>query len=582
MNDLPNKTKELNRNVTGGELILPKWAERLRDGYLSGEASQFLLHTNVGDLVRWESDGQTEYITLMEFLTRFLSRTKEVVLFYNISEGLQFAKREMRDLFTYKVTIQRRAKGDAEFSGVIPSNPAKVLSLVGEFISFHANRGAAIIDYLETLVPEGDMGYLSSDDRACLVAVQEWSRDPHLITSDNIVILVADNVTEVNRKVRGTPQLMSIEVGLPRYKERLEFIKYIWNRYSLSGISPEFLANMTAGLSCIQIETIFKNAAESGQELSASLVVTKKKEVIERECLGLVEVIEPDHGFDSVGGMDGIKGLLKGVSNAIEAGETRRVPMGVLLVGPMGTGKTYLAEAFARESGLTCIKLKSFREKWVGSTEANLERILSIIQALGHVLVIVDEADRNLGAEGRNSDSGTESRVIARLKEFMSNTAHRGRILFMILTNRPDKMDTDLKRPGRLDLKIPIFYPETAEERAEILKAVAAKNRYDIKAVDMMSVAKHTDEYSAADLEGLLITADRIASENESEKIKADHVAAAIKDFIPSRDSRYIEYMEILAAFEASSRRLLPEKYKNMTNDEMQQRLSDLRLALDI
>ena len=97
--------------------------------------------------------------------------------------------------------------------------------------------------------------------------------------------------------------------------------------------------------------------------------------------------------------------------------------MGLLFTGPMGTGKTFVAEAFAKECGLPTIKLKNFRSKWVGATEGNLEKILGVIQAIGQVVVIIDEGDRAFGsADGEGdgeSDGGTSSRVIARIKEFM-------------------------------------------------------------------------------------------------------------------------------------------------------------------
>lgn len=555
---------------------------RLRDGYLSGEASQFLLYSNVGDLVVWDDGEKVEYVPLSIFLTRFVSRTKEIVAFYNLSEGLGFAEREMRDIFTRRINIHRKARKEAEWNGVIPSSPSKVLGLLGEFIGIQSQRAAVVIDYVETLVPDADLSYLSSEDRSCLVAIREWSRDPGLIASDNLVILVAENLMEVNRAVRSQAQLMSIEVGLPDHEERLLFINHISERYSVSGLSPEQLADMTAGLSRIQIEGIFKHAAESGGPVSMEGVGRKKKEVIERECMGLVEVIEPGHGFETVGGMDEIKRVLCGVAEAIRRGESRRAPMGILLVGPMGTGKSFLAEAFARESGLTCIKLKSFREKWVGSTEANLERILVIIEALGYVLVVIDEADRNLGSDGREGDSGTESRVIARLKEFMSDTKHRGKIVFMILTNRPDKLDIDLKRPGRLDLKIPLFYPDAEKERIEILEALSKKNELVLKGANLKSIAAMTEGYSGADLEGLLLTADRLASEQQKVAITSQILIAALRDFIPLRNNIYIEYMELLSAFEASSKRLLPERYKQMSSEEMHDRIQLLRSRLDL
>jgi SpoVK/Ycf46/Vps4 family AAA+-type ATPase len=256
--------------------------------------------------------------------------------------------------------------------------------------------------------------------------------------------------------------------------------------------------------------------------------------------------------------------------------------MGIMLVGPMGTGKSFIAEAFARESGLTCIKLKGFREKWVGSTESNLERVLGIIQALGYVLVIIDEADRNMSTDARSSDSGTESRVMARLKEFMSDTGHRGKILFMLLTNRPDRLDTDLKRPGRMDIRIPLFHPERDEEKAEIMKAATKRHGFGLSGIDLMEIAGRLENYSPADLEGIMLAADRIASRNGREDITGEDLTEAMEDFIPSRDRSYIEFMEILTVFESSSRKMLPERYQGLSDEELQDRIRKLRLRLEV
>jgi len=568
--------------MTDDKPILPAWAERLREGYLSGEAGQFLLHSNVGDLVEWRDDEGAEYITLREFLVRFLARTKDIVVFFNVTEGMSFADEKMRKGFRERINLLRKARGHAEWSGVTPSLPSQALGLLGEFISDTKNHGAVVIDYVETLVPEGDLSYLSSEDRSCLVALQQWSRDPGLLASDNIVIMVAESAAEVNRKIRSQPQVMSIGNGLPAAEERARFIEHCRKKYGVSSPSSEEVAAMTGGLSRIQIESIFKSCKDRGASISLEMVADKKKEVIERECMGLVEVMEPDYGFESVGGLAEVKRILLLVTGSIRQGQTRRVPMGIMLVGPMGTGKSFIAEAFARESGLTCIKLKGFREKWVGSTESNLERVLGIIQALGYVLVIIDEADRNMSTDARSSDSGTESRVMARLKEFMSDTGHRGKILFMLLTNRPDRLDTDLKRPGRMDIRIPLFHPERDEEKAEIMKAAAKRHGFGLSGIDLMEIAGRLENYSPADLEGIMLAADRIASRNGREDITGEDLTEAMEDFIPSRDRSYIEFMEILTVFESSSRKMLPERYQGISDEELQDRIRKLRLRLDV
>src|SRR6478672_1523667 len=209
--------------------------------------------------------------------------------------------------------------------------------------------------------------------------------------------------------------------------------------------------------------------------------------------------------------MDEVKKDLLLVAKNIRDGEIARVPMGILFTGPMGTGKTFVAEAFAKECGLTTIKLKNFRSKWVGATEGNLEKILSVIKAIGQVIVIVDEGDRAFGNTDGDGDGGTSSRVIARIKEFMSDTSNRGRILFLVMTNRPDKLDVDLKRAGRLDRKIPFLYVQTAEEVELVAKALLRKNKVKTD-VDFTAIRDAFSRllvgYSNADIEAVLLMAN--------------------------------------------------------------------------
>ena len=198
---------------------------------------------------------------------------------------------------------------------------------------------------------------------------------------------------------------------------RTEFVQHVWHEDTdqfADGIGLEQFSQVCAGLTLLQIQSIIRRARQANEQIDFRLVNERKKDILEQECQGLVEFVAPKHNFSHVGGVDGLKKELMRIADAIKMGRINQVPMGMLFVGPMGTGKTYIAEAFAGESGLTCIKLKNFRERWVGSTEANFERILNVIKALGYVLLIIDEADRSLSASG--GDNGVDSRVIAKLK----------------------------------------------------------------------------------------------------------------------------------------------------------------------
>jgi SpoVK/Ycf46/Vps4 family AAA+-type ATPase len=250
--------------------------------------------------------------------------------------------------------------------------------------------------------------------------------------------------------------------------------------------------------------------------------------------------------------------------------------MGILFTGPMGTGKTFVAEAFVKEAGLTALKLANFRSKWVGATEGNLEKILSVIKAMGQVIVIIDEGDRAFGSDG-DGDGGTSSRAIARIKQFMSDTSNRGRVLFILMTNRPDKLDIDIKRAGRLDRKIPFLYPQDAETVEAVIAAQLRKHQVETDVLfpaDREAISAKLVGYSAADLEAVVLLALGYAADA---KVTREHFTDAIRDYLPSRDVEMLEYMELLAVFEASNRRLLPAKYANMAIEELQERLALLR-----
>ena len=203
-------------------------------------------------------------------------------------------------------------------------------------------------------------------------------------------------------------------------------------------------------------------------------------------------------------------------------------------------------------------------------------KILQVVHGLGYVLLIIDEVDcsMNSGAEGYG---GTSSCVIAQIKEFMSDISHRGRVVVLMMTNRPDKIDVDLKRPGRLDYKIPFFFPQDDETRKAILKALVRKNKIKIsKGLDVEVITPEIIGHSAAELEAVLLRAMRIASEDDCVLLKEPDLFQAAKDVIPSHDTRMLEYMEMLAVFESSSKMMLPEKYREIPTEEVHKRFDIL------
>lgn len=611
--------------------VLPAWAEDLRRRYLRGEASMFVLHGNVYDVVLCSK----KMMALTEFLTDvLLKESKETIAVYNVATGARFTK---------------RAAGVTGLEDLLLATEKDRVFAAFERLLIGSLKTAVIMEYAEAIAPAGDPNFQSESDRAAVVTLHRWSSLPEIERGDNVVLLIAENLAELAPKLISNPKVAVVEVPMPDYATRREAARLADSQ--LTERDCERYAGMTAGLKAVQIASILTpppaaeedladreafiagllgggaDAAGRAHKLAAltsnlnrdeikelvapaapapvpdadvptpyerarkeadRLIAKRKREILERECFGLVEFVEPAHGFEVVGGMDEVKKDLLVIAESIREGRTSRVPMGILFTGPMGTGKTFVAEAFAKECGLTTIKLKNFRSKWVGATEGNLEKILNVIRAIGQVVVIIDEGDRAFGNTDSDGDGGTSSRVIARIKEFMSDTSNRGRILFLVMTNRPDKLDVDLKRAGRLDRKIPFLYVQTPQEVELVAKALLRKNKIKTD-VELATIRDGFSSklvgYSNADIEAVILLANEDAAresagegrENGEPPVLDRHFLRAAVDYFPSRDAELLEYMELLAVFESSSRRLLPAKYASLTSEELDARLRHLR-----
>ena len=117
------------------EMTLPAWASSLRERYLSGEASVFLLHGNVRDLQPWQdADGVVRYGSLREFLEKFFGRAKDLVVYYNVSEGVEFPSKAQETAFRRTLNARRLMEGRDPIDG-LPRTTAQVLPLVEELVT---------------------------------------------------------------------------------------------------------------------------------------------------------------------------------------------------------------------------------------------------------------------------------------------------------------------------------------------------------------------------------------------------------------------------------------------------------------
>ena len=214
--------------------------------------------------------------------------------------------------------------------------------------------------------------------------------------------------------------------------------------------------------------------------------------------------------------------------------------------------------------------------------------MFSILHALGQVIVFVDEADQATGRRGASEgDAGLSGRIYAMLAKEMSDTNNRGKIVWIFATSRPDLLEVDLKRQGRLDVHIPLFPPGDAAGRRALFAAMARKLKLEIKPEELPELPAN-DQLGGNEMEGILVRALR---NNETALAAAEEggpaapplravIEAAIADFRPSAHVERLDLMDLLAVKECTDARFLPERFRSLSIAEVNQRIARLKVAI--
>lgn len=550
---------------------LAPWASEIRVAYQAAASVLFLLH---GERDLAQFGGQ--WLPIREFLYRAFCAGKRVV-YYNLSEGFTFPSPEDEaDFKRFAQVYLRQAQGAG---GPLPLDPREAIPMVEEWLFTRAST-VVILDYVEKLVPQKPGAFLTPDEKRTLISLRRWATDPRVTARNNCVFLIADSLAEVHEEVYKTSsRVRLVAVPMPDEEERLQYIDRLLQLApeefpgpaALPAGSPllagemtgEVLAKTTNGLTRMQIADCLRQARSAGTPVSHPLVTSWKKRSIEAELGELVEFAQPKVGLEALGGADRQKKLLLDVAQAMRLGRRGVAPKGIMLLGPPGCGKTFSMSCFAHDCGIPFLQLKNIFSKYVGATEANLEKLFHYLEALSPVFVFIDEFDQTYGRRvDSDSDSGVSRRVFAMFNAFLSDDAHQGKILFGAATNRPDLLDASTIRAGRFDLKIPYFLPDDATRRS--ILEVTFRNvgvEHTVGSYDF--AAASTAGYSGADLREIVVQAWRHAGLAGRDVVHQEDLDFAVRDYIPpgKADPDTVRYMELLAVSFTTSRALLDEQH---------------------
>jgi SpoVK/Ycf46/Vps4 family AAA+-type ATPase len=575
--------------------MMPVWVRDLHERIEAETSNLFILHHNIADYV----DFRGVFLPFPAFLARWLGETSRVIV-YNRASGLRFPDEETQRRFREAAGLKgdrdprevpleeerRRAltalgEGGAE-APPLPTHPGKAMPLVGQALRSGRLRGGrrhaiAVLEYAETIAPAADYSCMNEDDRTNLVALLSVATDRLVHEQGGMLVLTVGNLADLHPSLRQAGgRVEVIEVPLPGEGERLQYIQHLVDENGFAlGMSPEALARATAGLTRLHLEQLCRHARAKGSALTFEEIKQRKREILRQELYGMVELVEPSSELETIGGLTAVKAFLREVIQAIRDGDLKMVPRGITLVGPPGVGKTAVAEALAKECGFNFVKITNPREKWVGASERNFWKILQALRSLTPLVVLEDEADQSEQSRDEISgDSGVTNRLRQMRFEFTGDPAIQGRVLWIRITNRPDRLDPADRRSGRFSERIPLLVPD-ADERVAIFGVMPKKHDFSVTAVDFTKLAALCEErfpgqITGADIEEISLRAYRHARVRGAAAVREEDYRWAIEDFIPSQSAELIRQQELMAVGHCSSRRFLPERYRHLGPEMVQ------------
>lgn len=536
----------------------PPWAHELALAYESGAHGQFVLYGNVSD--RFPLGGRL--VGLTRYLDAQLLTGFDLVFLYDPGNGLNVVRgaERLQDWPAMKEL------------GPWPRDPRDAVEVVSRYLRYRANlralgRGddlhvACIVRGADQILPASRQGGFEVASLASLV--RDWASEPPYSELAFASFLIADNLNDLHPQVASNPRVARIRVPLPDVAVLQAALAQLRVDHPAAfdpQASDTAAAEALAGVSIAALQSLVRTRAHERKVLGAADWVRTKKALVEADAGDLIEFIESKKTLEHYHAQPALKAWLRQDIALWQASDLRALPMGYIYCGPVGTGKTYLVECLAGEAQVPVVKLKNFRDRWVGSSEGNLEKIFRLIRALGRCIVFVDEADQTLGKRDSGSgDSGLSGRLYSMIAQEMSDSDNRGRLMWILASSRPDLIEVDLKRPGRVDVKIPLLPTTTTEESGALLRALL--KRFDI-ALDAAAMAGLPLPLllTPGAAEALAVKVYRLSRTGPMAPLEA--LAQCLDGYQPPVPRDVLEFQMRIAIREATDLKFVPESLRH-------------------
>ena len=568
------------------------WDE-VKKHYDAGSAHQFLLHFNVDDLLYDEVYG---YLPTVNYLMEQLNVLGcDFVLGYNISRsvyrpdiGRWRNRQKMLKLIpadhkeeeseNQRPRINSRmAFNDAHkdpFFNMDASPSQELRQKLKHLLRQGRTKVGLVIDMLEQITPNhSSLTDVVDETQLLFNQIQNWASDHDVRRNRHIILLVTRNTFDIHPNLTVHPEIPMIVVPFPDYDERLRFIEHLHDtsedsaqmRKTLGNNSErETLARETIGLNLLGVHDVVQQAVTVEQKAGGEPVLRYRRESIKTFSHGVLELGESHRGPSDDGWyvMRAIRDIADGMKNR----DLRRVPRGMLFLGPPGTSKAYAARVLAGEANMTLVQLRYASQ--VGevtvninengnSYERNLSAALNYIRGIAPTVVFMDEIEQVSPHTAMHPDE-LDQKMPHALVNAISDMSLHGSVIWVGASLRPDLMPPIFRRYGIFDTKL-IMLPPNSGGRVAILRIFCQGQTSGNINFQALVGRSETDGLTWRDLFLIVQRANNLARRGNRDRITEADLRQALNDFIPDYSREMQIFMGLLALREANSHMMIPD-----------------------
>jgi AAA+ superfamily predicted ATPase len=564
----------------------PGFLEEFSQAYNLRRKNIIILTGDVNGLF-WSSHSR-DYLALEQFLNAEL-KDKFNLMRMDIATGLSFYREETEEEITRicestdgyytpagRIEALRKLISSSRHS---PLSALVLLQGMGEaFVRVRRLEPGikplcVVLQFAGALFPQGDYSRLSELERQCLISFLSWVSGPLFRGSPELLILINSVKSEINAKILALPHAIHMEIDLPNLEERSAFVRHFAAHHQTVVFSQgiDKYAEDTAGLSLNHIQDQVEVAVGKQEPITRQHVVKEVNTILQAQLGDIIRIKYPSHTPKDIVGYQVTGEIFTSIFERCEDPET--AVSAILVSGPNGSGKTFQLEAYAAESGRVVIELAGIRGSYFGETDRFFELLRWHIATFGKILILVDEAHTAFGSVHSGQTHQTEQRLSGNIIKMMGDNRYLGKVLWGLMTSRPDELDPDIK--SRAPIQVPIFDPEE-EDRKAFVAEIFKRKKIVLGEEELNRVLSLTDYYSARDFRNL--TAEVLA---QTRKNPQQTVLDVLSGWQASKSiKREREFQEMIAALHCSYPKLLPKKYRGIPDHKLMQLVEELKQLL--